>query len=305
MKQYDQLYGELISIRTKLDEVSREADMALASATCSREVIELMQSVSKFCTDKCTVNKLDIAISKVANDAGFLNLMKTQFHVAFYWSNPWGNADHVERLQKIIRKRQLSRTKVLIVANTTPRKTRSDEAKDSSGSSGTLNAEQEAVPYLADVLLSYQRADHFFAIRHQPVDVAGRTAAVLFQLLHPAPADRRQGGFRTGKEGIGHERPRKEGLRLIPQQCAASRTIRVKGRGDSARSRRRNPVGRRVFMILSSHTECLGTIQEANISPTRSKVNAIKSPTMANKGAQHMETEEGSAGSKHLLIKEQ
>lgn len=140
--QFEQLYGEVIAIRTKLDELGRETDMALASATCSKDVIELMQSVAKFCTDKCTVNKLDIAISKVANDANFINLMKAQPGVAFYWSNPWGNASHIDRLQKIIRKRRLPRTKLLIVANTTPRKTKPTSATQEHDE--PLTAEQDA-----------------------------------------------------------------------------------------------------------------------------------------------------------------
>ena len=46
-----------------------------------------------------------------------------------------------------------------------------------------------------------QGADQFLAIRDQAVNVARRPAAIFFQLMHPAPADRRERGLRTRKEG--------------------------------------------------------------------------------------------------------
>lgn len=111
-------------LESRLAEVETEAAMALANASCRPEVVELMKEVAKVCDKKlsCTDSLILSAISEADPEDRFLTLMKSQRSAAFYFPDPWSNSIHSDRLNKLISRRQLPRTKFLIVANSTPRK---------------------------------------------------------------------------------------------------------------------------------------------------------------------------------------
>lgn len=116
--------AQLAEALAQFEETKREAAMAIANASCGKEVSDLVKDVSALCVKGrwCEDSEIISAISDADPQGRFLLLMKTQRSAAFYFPNTWDNPVHVHRLEKIISKRLLPRTKVLVVANTTARK---------------------------------------------------------------------------------------------------------------------------------------------------------------------------------------
>lgn len=123
--EHAKLVDEVAELKGRMTETEHEARIAITNASCSNEVIDLMKVVAALCTKEllCTESEILSAISEADAGGRFLFLMHTQRSAAFYFPNPWNNKIQAHRLSKLLEKRELPRTKLLIVSNSTPRKT--------------------------------------------------------------------------------------------------------------------------------------------------------------------------------------
>jgi hypothetical protein len=148
-------------LKNRLFEVEMETAMAMANARCGNEVSDLMRDVSALCVKDrwCTNSEILSAISDADSQGRFLLLMKTQRSAAFYFPNPWQNPVHLLRLGKIIGKRQLPRTKVLVVANTTARKPTKSGGSDAVAVEAARERVEEVVRQLKETSEKSHAAD--------------------------------------------------------------------------------------------------------------------------------------------------
>ncbi|MBL9002952.1 MAG: hypothetical protein JNJ46_01830 [Myxococcales bacterium] len=144
--------AQLAEALAQLEETKREAAMAIANASCGKEVSDLVKDVSALCVKGrwCEDSEIISAISDADPQGRFLLLMKTQRSAAFYFPNTWENPVHMHRLEKIISKRMLPRTKVLVVANTTARKPQKGGGSDDTAILAARDRVSEVIRQLKD-----------------------------------------------------------------------------------------------------------------------------------------------------------
>jgi len=106
--------------------LKQATEMALVSATCHQEVLDLLSQVSTACAqgaEFCELTKIPLAIMEAdpSHEGRFVTMMATQRHAAIYFlkgsDDPWLNTFNQQRFTTLLGQRRLRSTKILVVAN--------------------------------------------------------------------------------------------------------------------------------------------------------------------------------------------